>query len=471
VVDPREKADTVAQSEAPPDSASHVRPRTTGAPPPEADDLPPGAAVGEYVIEALIGRGGMGSVYAARQPLIGKRVAIKVLSTDLPEDATALRRFVDEARAVNKIGHPNIIDIFSFGELPDKRQYFVMELLQGFTLRDRMEDRPLELAECQRYLEHICSALSAAHAEQIVHRDLKPENIWISTPKHGEPYVKLLDFGIAKLLETHAVGPATQTGVAMGTPQFMSPEQCRGVDVDYRTDIYALGIILYEIFAGRLPFIGNSLIEVLMQHMTTPPPPPSGFRAVPSAIERLILACLEKEPSARPQSAAEVLLRFREAVLAPAAPEPDGATDRVPRRIADSGLETLVTDRGAGRKARLLALAVLALAVVLGALWFAKRSLRAPDDQAIPVHQVAPRELRAADTPPPPATAAPEAVPELAPANPPVAPPTQAPAPAPIAAPPRASEPAHAAPVRRESEGKRSTRVEKQGLVTDNPFQ
>ena len=139
-----------------------------------------------------------------------------------------MQRFVDEARAVNKIGHPNIIDIFSFGQLADGRQYFVMEFLDGETLAARIARGPLPVTEARRLLLQACDALEAAHAEKIVHRDLKPENLWIATPRHGQPYLKVLDFGIAKLVEEREAGTATDLGVAMGTPHYMSPEQCRG---------------------------------------------------------------------------------------------------------------------------------------------------------------------------------------------------------------------------------------------------
>jgi serine/threonine-protein kinase len=274
--------------------------------------LAPGTQVGEYVIDSIIGRGGMGAVYSAHQPLIGKRVAIKTLIDTVHGDPSVVRRFMDEARAVNKIGHPNIIDIFSFGRLPDDRLYFVMELLCGATLHERLAASPLTASESERYLAQICGALGAAHAEHIVHRDLKPENIWITTPKHGEPYVKLLDFGIAKLML--APGNATATGVVMGTPHYMSPEQCQGHEVDLRTDIYALGVILYEMFTGRLPFEGKSTLHVLAQHVTETPPRPSTFRALPPRLEALILSCLEKSPAARPQSTAELLTLLRAAL-------------------------------------------------------------------------------------------------------------------------------------------------------------
>src|SRR5262249_21952532 len=163
----------------------------------------------------------MGQVYGAVQPEIGARVAIKVLGRDLSRDQRLVRRFVDEARAVNKIRHPNIIDIFAFGRLADGRQYFVMELLEGETLAARLARGPMPVSETRRLLLEICEALAATHAESIIHRDLKPENMWIATPKHGQPYVKLLDFGIAKLIEDRDASSATDLGVALGTPHYM----------------------------------------------------------------------------------------------------------------------------------------------------------------------------------------------------------------------------------------------------------
>jgi serine/threonine protein kinase len=270
-----------------------------------ADALAEGVQIGEYRVEKLLGEGGMGQVYAAKQPVIGKRVAIKILKSAFSNDAELVRRFLGEARAVNKIGHPNIIDIFSFGQLPDGRQYFVMEFLEGETLGERIGREPLETEEAKRLLMQACNALEAAHREKVVHRDLKPDNLWIARPKHGSSFIKVLDFGIAKLIETEMVN-VTQTGVTMGTPMYMSPEQCIGQNVDHRTDIYAMGAILYQVFAGRLPFDGRTFAEVVAQQLTAVPQPPSAYRAMPAPLEHLILACLEKDASKRPQSASEL---------------------------------------------------------------------------------------------------------------------------------------------------------------------
>jgi serine/threonine protein kinase len=290
-----------------------------------------GSLIGEYRIDALLGEGGMGTVYSAHQPVIGKWVAVKVLKGELSGDPGLVRRFVDEARAVNKIGHPNIIDIFSFGALPDGRQYFVMELLAGETLATRMERGPLTASEIGRVFGQTLSALAAAHREKIVHRDLKPENLWMGLPRHGQPFTKVLDFGIAKLLEKESI-EVTQTGVAMGTPYYMSPEQCLGHNVDHRTDIYALGVMLYQLFAGRLPFEGQSFAEIVTQQITAVPSPPSRWRAVAPPVEELILACLEKDRERRPQSAEE-LGRQLEAALR-AVPSPGQAATSTPEGLS-----------------------------------------------------------------------------------------------------------------------------------------
>ncbi len=268
-------------------------------------ELEPGAKVGEYVVDRKIAEGGMGSVYAGHHPVIGKRVAVKVLAEHCAHIPDLIRRFVEEARAVNKIGHPNIIDIFSFGTLADARPYFVMEYLEGASLAVRLEAADLTASETRRLLRQICSALEAAHRAEIVHRDLKPENIWIAAPAHEDSFAKVLDFGIAKLLD-NPQARTTQTGAAMGTPRYMAPEQCMGRPVDRRADIYSLGVILYELFAGVVPFRGESFGELLYQHMSETPEPPSKHRPVDPELERIILSCLEKDPAKRPQTAKDL---------------------------------------------------------------------------------------------------------------------------------------------------------------------
>jgi eukaryotic-like serine/threonine-protein kinase len=353
----------------------------------EAAELPAGAMVGEYRVERLLGRGGMGEVYGAVQPEIGARVAIKVLAGELSRDPRLVKRFVDEARAVNKIGHANIIDIFAFGRLPDGRQYFVMEYLEGETLGARLARGPLPVTEARRLLLQICEALEAAHREQIIHRDLKPDNLWIATPRHGQPYAKILDFGIAKLHEPRDVSstsPGTEAGVAMGTPFYMSPEQCRGDAVDHRTDIYAMGALLYLMWSGRLPFEGGTFLAVVTQQITATPPRPSLHRPLPDALERLILACLEKDPARRPQSA-QALGAALDAALAAVLPGETLPAVGAARGGAAATRETgppapsVVTAPARGRGWRLgVALALVLAAVVVVGLAAGSRATSPP---------------------------------------------------------------------------------------------
>ena len=363
--------------------------------PPEGADaaLRPGALVGEYQITHLLGEGGMGVVYAGMHPEIGKRVAIKVLAPHAAQHADLIRRFKEEARAVNKIRHPNIIDIFAFNQLPDGRHYFVMEYLDGESLTARLERGSMEFAEMRRLLSQMCSALEAAHEAGVVHRDLKPDNIWVATQHRSESRIKLLDFGIAKLNDLTNV-KATQTGVSMGTPHYMPPEQAMGRPVDHRADIYALGVVLYQIFGGALPFDGTTAHEIVFKHVTEVPLPPSSHRPiVPAAMERIILDCLQKPPELRPQSIRELGRRI-EAAFAEGEPlARRGGAMAVPRLPTAASATTL---RGAtgehavtadapsiavagGRGRRWPAAAIALVALVVLAVGFGVRGRRMPE--------------------------------------------------------------------------------------------
>jgi serine/threonine-protein kinase len=270
-------------------------------------ELVSGTNVGEYRILERIGAGGMGSVYLGIHPRIEKKVAVKVLSRQMSGDLSIVQRFVTEARAVNRIGHPNIVDIFADGQLPDGRPYLVMEFLNGKSLRQRMKEGPAPTyREALEIIRAISSALAAAHEEKIVHRDLKPDNIFLAEVR-GTRMVKLLDFGIAKVLAGGPDESRTQTGISIGTPTYMAPEQCLNREVDGRTDIYALGVIMFALFTGRRPFHGESSFEVFQGHVSKKPPLPSTLAPVPAAIEALILHCLEKDPKQRPQTATELM--------------------------------------------------------------------------------------------------------------------------------------------------------------------
>ena len=263
----------------------------------------PGTMVGEYEVAYKLGEGGMGKVYAAVHPIIGKRVAVKILSDHVASNRDVVRRFVAEARAVNQIGHRNIVDVFAFGQLDDGREYYVMEHLVGRSLQEEIDAvGRMEASDIVEFMVPTLDALQAAHDAGIIHRDLKPDNIFLVGEPDGKREVRLLDFGIAKLSGEESALTRTRTGVAMGTPDFMSPEQCRGANVDHRTDIYAIGMILYEMFTGALPFKGSATMELFFKQINDPPPPPSTIVPISREFEQIIMTCISKEPEDRYQS-------------------------------------------------------------------------------------------------------------------------------------------------------------------------
>jgi serine/threonine protein kinase len=292
------------------------------APAREDYDLDPGTPLGEYRIEAKIGQGGMGVVFSAVHPLIGKRAAIKILKKELCADPHTLERFVDEARVVNQIGHPNIVDIFAFGELPDGRSYFVMEWLKGETLRARIARATLDVSAVSKIVRPLARALEAAHEKGVIHRDLKPDNVYLVDVRGEEPTVKLLDFGIAKLARNDHRVEKTATGAIVGTPQYIAPEQAKGYAIDHRADIYALGGIIFEMLTGRPPFVADNAMEMVAKHLMESPLPPSQFaRGIPSELDELVLGMLAKQPEGRPSltEVCEVLehLKVRAATASP----------------------------------------------------------------------------------------------------------------------------------------------------------
>ncbi len=270
------------------------------------DRLAPGTDVGGYHVDGELGHGGMGVVYSATHPVIGKRAAIKVLKPELSQNHDAVDRFVLEARAVNQIGHPNIVDIFAFGALPDGRSYYVMDLLQGESLRARVKRGPLHLSEAATIIDETASALMAAHAKGIVHRDLKPDNVFVVTVPGRWPEVKLLDWGLCKLAPAAGGKARTLAGSVLGTPVYMSPEQGRASgEVDHRTDIYALGVMSYELLAGTVPFKKGSSIDTLLAHQDEPVPPLlAKVPTLPEEVAQLIEAMLAKDVDGRPTLAA-----------------------------------------------------------------------------------------------------------------------------------------------------------------------
>ena len=265
-----------------------------------------GQTVGNYQITHKLGEGGMGSVYLAEHPKIGKKVALKILHAEFGNNADVVGRFFNEARAVNDIQHPNIVDIVDYGIIPngprgDTLVYFIMEYLGGRTLTQTLRNEsPFPPERALSIALQIADALAASHRCGIVHRDLKPDNIMLTQRGREIDFVKLLDFGIAKLTGDSATSSRTRTGIVMGTPWYMSPEQCEGRgQVDHRADIYALGVVMYEMITGRVPFLGEGYGEVLVQHLTQTPQAPSTFRGVAPHIEAVIMKALQKRPDMR----------------------------------------------------------------------------------------------------------------------------------------------------------------------------
>lgn len=280
------------------------------------DPIPiePGTMIGDYRVERKLDEGGMGTVYAGVHPVIGKKVAIKLLHPHVARQEESVYRFIQEARAVNAIGHPGIVDIFGFGKFDDGRHYIVMEYLEGQQLLDYMNEHgPLTPFQACPVVRQMAESLSAAHQKAVVHRDLKPENVFLMEAESTAwpPRIKLLDFGLAKLLEDELqVGPNTRMGATVGTPYYMAPEQCRGRKVDARSDVYALGVMFFEMITGRVPFYAEEAVDVLYMHITQDPEPPSTHTPVPGDIEKLIMDCMAKAPELRPQSMNAVIAQL-----------------------------------------------------------------------------------------------------------------------------------------------------------------
>jgi serine/threonine protein kinase len=303
--------------------------------PPREDAL--GDVLGNYKLEKLLGEGAMGRVFLARHQRLGRQVALKVLRPDLAQNPTFVQRFFQEARAANQIQHEHIVQIFDFIEeaaIPGRgtRVYCVMELLSGVDFAEALRRGGMSVRRVVGIARQVCQALQAAHDAGIVHRDVKPDNIFLAEKTDEKDYVKVLDFGVAKLKSILSQDSVNQTleGVVVGTPTYMAPEQANSQMTDARTDVYALGVVLYKALSGRAPFQGRSFAELLVQIFQMPPPAledhtPEGD-PIPVALRALVLQCLEKAPEQRPQSMlalAEALLPF-ESELPPSAFVPSG---------------------------------------------------------------------------------------------------------------------------------------------------
>jgi eukaryotic-like serine/threonine-protein kinase len=254
---------------------------------------------GRYKVERVLGEGGMGLVYQAKHTVLNKPLAIKVLRPDVSRDEEIITRFRQEAQSATAIGNQHIIDISDFGTLPDGSTYFVMEFLEGTDLTGAIEKgEPITAPRMIHIGLQLCDALSAAHSAGIVHRDLKPDNIYLVSRGKDKDFVKVLDFGIAKVGGNSS--KLTRAGQVFGTPHYMSPEQCSGTGVDHRTDIYAIGIIFYEMLARKVPFDADNLMGILTKHLYEEPVPLSQIVPdIPEALERVIARAMAKNVEER----------------------------------------------------------------------------------------------------------------------------------------------------------------------------
>lgn len=304
--------------------------RQCGEPIPREDPLLGQEVLGRYRITRLLGEGGMGRVYEAEQRVgtTQRRVAVKTLRPQLSADPQLARRFFREAETIVRLTHPNLIQFFDFGEIQQGILALVMEFIEGRSLADLLAEGPLEATRSERILAQICGALTEAHGLGIVHRDLKPDNILLTRRGGQEDFVKVLDFGIAKLSDSADVSATklTQQGMMVGTPPYMSPEQFSGENVDARSDIYSLGIISYEMLTGQLPFDARTPWEWASKHLTAEPAPVSrsALTHVADRHERAIRNALAKRPEQRPQEIADFLREFCAGPAKPPAADPHG---------------------------------------------------------------------------------------------------------------------------------------------------
>ncbi|APR76498.1 Serine/threonine-protein kinase pkn3 [Minicystis rosea] len=419
----------------------------------EADGDPfLGAIVaGRFVILGRLGAGSMGTVYRARQEAMSRDVAVKILRADRAFDALAKARFAREARAMSLLASPHTVTVFDFGEIPDPSGdelgadaslYLAMELLEGESLGQRLKRRGrLPVEEAARIVRHALLSLAEAHEKGIIHRDLKPDNLFLSplaAPERGE-ICKVLDFGIAKVKSEPSNVDAleTQAGTVFGTPRYMSPEQAQGKPLDARSDLYTLGVLLYQMLVGRPPFVDDDAVVVMARHIKSMPIPPveaAPEAGIGTALSSLIMRALAKEPADRPQSAPQFLAELERALIDRAEARGEsvaaGASGELAAMVHD-GLDAPAARRGRGRgrmpRSRALAIIGLSAVVVFLLGLAAVGALRPPRDPAPMMrseigHLITARRLallqaetaasaRATASAPPPAASSPSAAP------------------------------------------------------------
>ncbi len=349
-------------------------PRTTREP--MGKEMATGQILGNrYEIKECIGSGGMGAIYTARRIHIGDTVAVKVLRPEVVQDSQSRERFQREARAAAKLHHPNAVVVHDFGQDADGTTYIVMEYLEGRSLRDVMSDeKTMPLLQALSIMKQACAAIEAAHRLGIIHRDIKPDNIIILDSHDGTPHVKILDFGIAKLLDrtndTGEIDPTlTQVGTVIGTPNYMSPEQCQGESLDARSDVYSLGIVLYEMLTGVQPFTAKNSTGVVIKHVTEKPRRLISLNPyVPAEVERVVLKALEKKPEARQQSALDLAREFETAVQQPSQPKSFAPVAQMAETRVATKVTTPVVPSAKPARAPLYVAAGAAVILLIGGL-------------------------------------------------------------------------------------------------------
>jgi serine/threonine protein kinase len=318
-------------------------PRRVSRPSPVHDTV-----ISGYRLIAKLGRGGMGEVHLGVHEESNELVAIKTIRPEHAHLTSALTRFFSEASAASRIDHPGIVRVSGHGRCEDGRAFIIMEYLEGESLRERLQrEGPLSVAAAVDIARQVAAALAAAHAKGIIHRDITPANIFLTTDDAGQDQVKILDFGVAKIMDAPLDGcAATPIGSLLGTPAYMSPEQCEGAhQVDHRTDLYALGCVLFAMLCGRPPFTDTRMGAVLGAHLSKTPPRPSQLRAtIPAWLDELVLRLLAKERAQRPAGAIELLV----ALVA----HPVDACDRREVRPRDAGMACVSHPAAAGTAAR-----------------------------------------------------------------------------------------------------------------------
>jgi len=334
---------------------------------PSSDALLGKLVDGRYEVLSVIGEGGMGTVYEVRHKALGKRFALKALRKDLALDAEIAARFIQEARTAAAVSHPGLVEITDFGRLESGQVYFVMELLGGQSLAALLRTGgPLPAARGLSIVRQLVHALKAAHDASIVHRDLKPDNIHVGRGDDEADLVKIVDFGLAKVIGSSKL---TRAGMVFGTPHYMSPEQAAGEIVDHRADIYALGIVMYEMFTGKVPFEADSYMGVLTKHMYVAPAPPSQHSPELKslgALEDVILRCLQKRPAARYDDLAALLSDLDQRLPHVAG---NGSRKALPASVLADQLELPTADEVVPRRAvRRWPALVIGLAFVSGTL-------------------------------------------------------------------------------------------------------